>query len=106
MIRRPPRSTLFPYTTLFRSHQVDADTGLTREIARTENGFVHRDRDVAETTDQRAKLRQPVESIGRLVPVENVKSDDELLEGSIACALAEPVGATVHHFGAGFDAGE
>src|SRR3712207_7156133 len=22
MIRRPPRSTLFPYTTLFRSHQV------------------------------------------------------------------------------------
>src|SRR5258707_8044818 len=25
MIRRPPRSTLFPYTTLFRSH--DCDTG-------------------------------------------------------------------------------
>src|SRR3989442_11926197 len=24
MIRRPPRSTLFPYTTLFRSHVVDA----------------------------------------------------------------------------------
>src|SRR3712207_7460950 len=24
MIRRPPRSTLFPYTTLFRSHAVDA----------------------------------------------------------------------------------
>src|SRR2546430_4295130 len=23
MIRRPPRSTLFPYTTLFRSHQHD-----------------------------------------------------------------------------------
>src|SRR3989449_9597952 len=28
MIRRPPRSTLFPYTTLFRSGVVDADTGL------------------------------------------------------------------------------
>src|SRR5438876_5036003 len=25
MIRRPPRSTLFPYTTLFRSLDVDAD---------------------------------------------------------------------------------
>src|SRR3712207_8429675 len=25
MIRRPPRSTLFPYTTLFRSHPEDAD---------------------------------------------------------------------------------
>src|SRR2546430_4362163 len=24
MIRRPPRSTLFPYTTLFRSERVDA----------------------------------------------------------------------------------
>src|SRR5256885_8177862 len=24
MIRRPPRSTLFPYTTLFRSHSSDA----------------------------------------------------------------------------------
>src|SRR2546426_7855876 len=27
MIRRPPRSTLFPYTTLFRSHRLDADAG-------------------------------------------------------------------------------
>src|SRR5690349_23139987 len=26
MIRRPPRSTLFPYTTLFRSHNVSAAT--------------------------------------------------------------------------------
>src|SRR3712207_8155546 len=25
MIRRPPRSTLFPYTTLFRSHEVGRD---------------------------------------------------------------------------------
>src|SRR2546423_11820173 len=25
MIRRPPRSTLFPYTTLFRSHYVSED---------------------------------------------------------------------------------
>src|SRR2546426_8933671 len=28
MIRRPPRSTLFPYTTLFRSHVFDSDTFL------------------------------------------------------------------------------
>src|SRR5437764_3018493 len=28
MLRRPPRSTLFPYTTLFRSHNVlDAEAG-------------------------------------------------------------------------------
>src|SRR3712207_1800073 len=27
MIRRPPRSTLFPYTTLFRSDALDAELG-------------------------------------------------------------------------------
>src|SRR2546429_4625743 len=27
MIRRPPRSTLFPYTTLFRSQQASGDLG-------------------------------------------------------------------------------
>src|SRR2546430_8414676 len=33
MIRRPPRSTLFPYTTLFRSHRRD-DLGHERRLAR------------------------------------------------------------------------
>src|SRR3712207_8716949 len=30
MIRRPPRSTLFPYTTLFRSHVVEDLVGIDR----------------------------------------------------------------------------
>src|SRR2546429_4740768 len=30
MIRRPPRSTLFPYTTLFRSNEASAPNGLKR----------------------------------------------------------------------------
>src|SRR2546427_7996793 len=29
MIRRPPRSTLFPYTTLFRSHRFGLGAGVT-----------------------------------------------------------------------------
>ena len=36
MIRRPPRSTLFPYTTLFRSHEPLTDKPVTiaiREVA-------------------------------------------------------------------------
>src|SRR2546426_7013723 len=33
MIRRPPRSTLFPYTTLFRSHTLSPELG-TRECCR------------------------------------------------------------------------
>src|SRR2546425_1851923 len=31
MIRRPPRSTLFPYTTLFRSHREGAEVRPARE---------------------------------------------------------------------------
>src|SRR3712207_7559035 len=34
MIRRPPRSTLFPYTTLFRSFRIDASTERQRFLAR------------------------------------------------------------------------
>src|SRR5438552_9999467 len=33
MIRRPPRSTLFPYTTLFRSHSKIAPIGASRTAA-------------------------------------------------------------------------
>src|SRR2546430_10295069 len=33
MIRRPPRSTLFPYTTLFRSHHQQPFPGRTRALA-------------------------------------------------------------------------
>src|SRR5690242_21207457 len=34
MIRRPPRSTLFPYTTLFRSHRLERDRQLRCDHAR------------------------------------------------------------------------
>src|SRR2546429_9630138 len=51
MIRRPPRSTLFPYTTLFRSHVEDLTRGL-RLHAQGEDrldraGGGRRDHDVA-----------------------------------------------------------
>src|SRR5438477_6089487 len=36
MIRRPPRSTLFPYTTLFRSKMPDA----VRQMCRANNGLI------------------------------------------------------------------
>src|SRR3712207_7737156 len=34
MIRRPPRSTLFPYTTLFRSHEHRAEQRVKQELHR------------------------------------------------------------------------
>src|SRR5256885_8500045 len=41
MIRRPPRSTLFPYTTLFRSHLRRAGEMDPRERAIGEQAFRH-----------------------------------------------------------------
>src|SRR3712207_8323503 len=53
MIRRPPRSTLFPYTTLFRSHRVEhvalgheldaVRDHLARDEARAHAGRAHGD---------------------------------------------------------------
>src|SRR2546422_5963234 len=42
MIRRPPRSTLFPYATLFRSHQPDPGS----EVRRCLRYRAHAQRDV------------------------------------------------------------
>src|SRR3712207_7177831 len=45
MIRRPPRSTLFPYTTLFRSVHVEAvgdELGAGGEVDAVEAGPLHR----------------------------------------------------------------
>src|SRR3712207_8404898 len=51
MIRRPPRSTLFPYTTLFRSRQRQLGglrQGAVGEAARERGGQVDDGRDVAD----------------------------------------------------------
>src|SRR3989442_9377213 len=45
MIRRPPRSTLFPYTTLFRSHGAREVDGDREAVTRVEAGLA-RDRRV------------------------------------------------------------
>src|SRR5260370_19026619 len=47
MIRRPPRSTLFPYTTLFRSEllmEVDEWTGFTRHFTHLKTGDTAKDK--------------------------------------------------------------
>src|SRR3712207_7705162 len=38
MIRRPPRSTLFPYTTLFRSARVSLASGRAVDLLRADQG--------------------------------------------------------------------
>src|SRR2546427_8349364 len=55
MIRRPPRSTLFPYTTLFRSEHAVAGHFLRRARgpAPGRHGRVHADRHAARAGDRR-----------------------------------------------------
>src|SRR3712207_7625998 len=58
MIRRPPRSTLFPYTTLFRSVEVQAGLALRLVRAVAVEAGVGQDRpDVAVEVDPPARLR-------------------------------------------------
>src|SRR3712207_7356040 len=61
MIRRPPRSTLFPYTTLFRSSWTCATDVRTGGVGPTESGAVRRSRvalsPIATSTDAAAASR-------------------------------------------------
>src|SRR3989449_8357740 len=70
MIRRPPRSTLFPYTTLFRSRALDGRAHLADEPPAADHGVeesrpparVHADQDVVEGREveaQAARLEGP-----------------------------------------------
>src|SRR2546430_11007793 len=54
MIRRPPRSTLFPYTTLFRSYSNGYDHWIwddTRHPPRPIQGFLKKDRSEEHTSE-------------------------------------------------------
>src|SRR3712207_7846632 len=77
MIRRPPRSTLFPYTTLFRSGGVHDDQA--RDLLAPHLGEPQR---------ERAAHRQPHDEHRRAAP-------PQLVEGALD--LAEPVGRSEEH---------
>src|SRR3712207_6979845 len=53
MIRRPPRSTLFPYTTLFRSNACDSES---RAVA---DAGVHHRLELAESAARRRNVGRP-----------------------------------------------
>src|SRR6266581_6289959 len=69
MIRRPPRSTLFPYTTLFQSHAGRRLDGTAREGHRS--ALVHYGKWVAaagvRSEDHTSELQSPVHLVCRLL---------------------------------------
>src|SRR5690348_17418238 len=61
MIRRPPRSTLFPYTTLFRSRTRTAGCGSACTSARADSGTRPR------SEEHTSELQSPVHLVCRLL---------------------------------------
>src|SRR2546422_1660430 len=54
MIRRPPRSTLFPYTTLFRSHVLGGRGRARQPELRRDHALVHREAAGVVSTDRKS----------------------------------------------------
>src|SRR5690348_18123927 len=76
MIRRPPRSTLFPYTTLFRSHDVrvqplgDRGAACQHEVARLTRAPLDASRVVVRrvrSEEHTSELQSPVHLVCRLL---------------------------------------
>src|SRR5256885_5585797 len=71
MIRRPPRSTLFPYTTLFRSRPVHEVVGCRDENVGDVEVHpvppVHRGRDEARSEEHTSELQSPCNLVCRLL---------------------------------------
>src|SRR3712207_8595259 len=73
MIRRPPRSTLFPYTTLFRSWKLCRRSKMTVPVVVTKSLFQDR----------------PLESIGTAPPPCDRKEAGRVM--SFICSMGAPV---------------
>src|SRR5256885_4906540 len=70
MIRRPPRSTLFPYTTLFRSSQRQADHPVLTLLHAARGGVPVRrvpDREPVRSEEHTSELQSPCNLVCRLL---------------------------------------
>src|SRR5256885_2569752 len=86
MIRRPPRSTLFPYTTLFRSLRVRPRTQTRGEGGEHENQLVRgRPPGIPRSEEHTSELQSPCNLVCRLL-LEKKKTYDILAVSRVAIA--------------------
>src|SRR5260370_3011296 len=83
MIRRPPRSTLFPYTTLFRSREVEF---LDQRIAAARQAFAHL-AVVGRSEEHTSELQSHLNLVCRLL----LEKKKRRYSGSASCADASRV---------------
>src|SRR5256885_9631988 len=68
MIRRPPRSTLFPYTTLFRSHPMSAAAGaLEIQLEKVGHYTLGDNKKVVRSEEHTSELQSPCNLVCRLL---------------------------------------
>src|SRR5687768_18015768 len=67
MIRRPPRSTLFPYTTLFRSNAAVDDVPRSRHVGEDEAVAVVARRAVTRSEEHTSELQSRLQLVCRLL---------------------------------------
>src|SRR2546422_11276522 len=91
MIRRPPRSTLFPYTTLFRSHRRRGDEAVQRVILR--DAEVSEGVGGAVGTAQRYRLARPERRLGLGLEGHPAEGDEQHHDAGMhdVAAVAPPV---------------
>src|SRR3989454_2248741 len=84
MIRRPPRSTLFPYTTLFRSRLVDAEPLPAREVhvvSDLQRTALGSGRAAVRSEEHTSELQSPCNLVCRLLLEKKKKGPDGLALG-------------------------
>src|SRR2546427_9592487 len=86
MIRRPPRSTLFPYTTLFRSKKGLKSQLLAAQAQLTENEKVVKDAEVIKANHQRA-LKEKDDQIQRLNERSEEHTSELQSQSNLVCRL-------------------
>src|SRR2546426_3583500 len=89
MIRRPPRSTLFPYTTLFRSCPRSAasppgtrvaDTGRCRRATRSRRGSAGRSAGGTRSEEHTSELQSPCNLVCRLLLEKKKNNERRIFE--------------------------
>src|SRR2546426_6693331 len=82
MIRRPPRSTLFPYTTLFRSRQMPGRLAGQTIDTEGRRGFVltlaTREQHIRRSEEHTSELQSPCNLVCRLLLEKKKKKTTEL----------------------------